>query len=384
MKTPAHRPLRILFVFRAPVGGLFRNVYDVVKGLVARGHHVGIFCDSTTGGTRGEALLEELKPLLSLGLYRLPMHRNPHISDYFALRETARLIRDLKLDVVHGEGAKGGLYARFGGIFSGNSGPVRAYTPHGGSLNYHPGSLGHRFFMRVEQLLEKGTDLFLFESAFVRNRFVDFVCETKKPSIIALNGLYPHEYEAHQPAEDATDFFYMGEFRNAKGLDTLIDAMALLAGQDRRPSFTLIGAGPDEAHMREMIEARGLGGQIRWRGVTPAASAFTMGRIMVLPSRFESLPYVILEAVAGQVPLISTNVGGIGEILPPETLIPPNDPTRLALAMAEVLDRPYAGVKAEAAVRSQAIRLRFTVQHMLDTIEAGYYRALTERRPGSL
>jgi glycosyltransferase involved in cell wall biosynthesis len=381
VNVAARRPLRILFVFRAPVGGLFRNVYDVVKGLVERGHHIGIFCDSSTGGARGEHLLAELKPLLALGLYRMPMRRNPHPSDFFALREVSRLIADLKPDIVQGEGAKGGLYARLAGVFHPHSGPLRCYTPHGGSLNYHPGSLGHRIFMGIEWLLEKGTDLFLFESIFVRDRFTEFVCATQKPRVVALNGLYPHEYTAFGPSPDATDFLYIGEFREAKGLDTLIEAMALLAKQGRHPSLTFIGGGPDEAAMRALVEARGLCAQVTWRGVTPAREAFAMGRIMVLPSRFESLPYIILEAVAGHIPLISTNVGGIGEILPPETLILPNSPSRLADAMAEALDRPYAGVKAEAAVRSQAIRQTFTVQHMVNTIEDAYYHTLSARRP---
>ncbi|MCA0404688.1 MAG: glycosyltransferase [Proteobacteria bacterium] len=379
MNAPARRPLRILFVFRAPVGGLFRNVYDVVKELAQRGHQIGIFCDSMTGGPRGEQLLAELKPMLALGLHRTPMRRPPHPADVVPLYKTARLIRELKPDIVQGEGAKGGLYARFEGFFAPKSGPIRCYTPHGGSLNYKPGSLSHRVFMGIEWLLERGTDLFLFESVFVRDRFAEFVCHTNKTRVVALNGLHPEEYQPYACREDATDFFYVGEFREAKGLDTLMEAMALLGRSGLRPSLTMIGGGPDEGMIRRLANGYGLDGQVTWLGVRPAREALTMGRIMVLPSRFESLPYVILEAVGGCVPLISTDVGGIREILPQESLIPANDPQALADAMRKTLARDYEDVKREAAERSEAIRQRFTVEQMVNTIEDAYYAALGAR-----
>jgi glycosyltransferase involved in cell wall biosynthesis len=362
------------------VGGLFRNVYDVVKELASRGHQIGIFCDSMTGGTRGEQLLAELEPMLALGLYRTPMRRPPHPGDIFPLMETSRLIRLLKPDIVQGEGAKGGLYARFTGFFTPKSGPIRCYTPHGGSLNYKPGSLSHRVFMSIEWMLERGTDLFLFESCFVRDRFAEFVCHTEKPRVVALNGLHPEEYTPYTPKPDASDFFYVGEFREAKGLNTLVEALALLARAGLHPSLTLVGGGPDEAMIRNLVAGYGLEAQVHWRGVTPAKEALTLGRIMVLPSRFESLPYVILEAVGGRVPLISTDVGGIREILPQETLIPANDPQALALAMRRALERDYEDTKREAAERSDAIRQRFTVEAMVNTIENAYYDAIEARQ----
>ena len=93
MNASAIRPLRILYVFRAPVGGLFRNVYDVVKAMAECGHHVGILCDSTTGGERGNRLLDELAPLMKLGIHRLPMHRNPHPTDVTALRNALSIMQ---------------------------------------------------------------------------------------------------------------------------------------------------------------------------------------------------------------------------------------------------------------------------------------------------
>ena len=81
---PAHQPdgkLRILHVFRAPVGGLFRYVLDTARGQAERGHDVGIVCDSTTGGERAEAMLAGIEPVLTLGVNRFPIGRIPGIGD---------------------------------------------------------------------------------------------------------------------------------------------------------------------------------------------------------------------------------------------------------------------------------------------------------------
>lgn len=383
MSTVADHPLRILYVFRAPVGGLFRNVYDLVKAVVAEGHDVGILCDSNTGGDRGNRLLEELRPILKLGVHRVPMERNPSLTDFKALARVAQLTRLHQLDVIHGHGAKGGLYARLAGIISPDSGPIRCYTPHGGSLNYHPGTLSHRIFMQVERLLMRGTDLFLFESQFIADRFYEFVCTPDRPRRIALNGLYDHEFETVEPHTDATDFLYVGEFREAKGIDTLVEALSLLGREGLHPTITMVGSGPSEDGIRALMAERGLADQFRWCGVTPAAEAFRLGRVMVVPSRFESLPYIVLEAVAGKLPLITTDVGGIPEIVSRDYryLLPPNDPVRLAAMMKEVVGRPFADLKADATVLSNEIRTRFTVRVMVRTVLDGYRSALAERRP---
>ena len=74
----------------------------------------------------------------------------------------------------------------------------------------------------------------------------------------------------------------------------------------------------------------------------PARAAFALGRLLVAPSRAESLPYIILETAAAAVPLITTNVGGIPEIFGPQAgrLVPPGDAAALARAIARRARRP--------------------------------------------
>ena len=84
--TQAIMPLKIIHVFRAPIGGLFRHVVDLVDGQIARGHRVGIIADSMTGSERTDDIFAELTPRLALGLTRIPMRRPLNPSDLQATR----------------------------------------------------------------------------------------------------------------------------------------------------------------------------------------------------------------------------------------------------------------------------------------------------------
>ena len=86
--------LSVIHVFRAPIGGLFRHVADLVRGQIARGHRVGIIADSTTGNARSDEIFAELAPQLALGLTRIPMSRQLSLLDAPAvLHVTERLRR---------------------------------------------------------------------------------------------------------------------------------------------------------------------------------------------------------------------------------------------------------------------------------------------------
>ena len=149
--------LRIVHCFRSPVGGIFRHVRDLAQAQVAAGHAVGIVCDSTTGGEFEERLFDEMKEILALGVWRTPMQRHVGPGDIAAAWRTYRIIKELKPDVLHGHGAKGGVYARmFGSLLRvSRSRVARLYSPHGGSLHYDEGTLTGKLFFGLERLMER-------------------------------------------------------------------------------------------------------------------------------------------------------------------------------------------------------------------------------------
>jgi glycosyltransferase involved in cell wall biosynthesis len=125
--------------------------------------------------------------------------------------------------------------------------------------------------------------------------------------------------------------------------------------------------------LQERIEALGLTDRVRLVGSQPARAVFGRGRVAVLPSLAESLPYVVLEATAAQLPVVTTCVGGIPEIFAgtAETLVAPGDAAALAAAMQAALDRPDL-MQAEMQTRLKRVASEFSLDTMVGRIEALY------------
>ncbi|MGO9048949.1 MAG: glycosyltransferase family 4 protein [Xanthobacteraceae bacterium] len=378
VRAPASPPLNILHLLRAPLGGLFRHVVDLVVGQAARGHRVGLVVDSTTGGARADAALAELAPHLALGVKRVAISRELGPSDIVALRQVSGWIRQAAPDVLHGHGAKGAALAR---LTLSAPHAIRVYTPHGGSLVYRPGTLAGGFYRTLEWALKWRTDLFLFESSYIASLFRAEIGLPPGMVRVVHNGVGEVEFAPIVPRPDATDIICLGELRPVKAFDVLIEALAVLNHKGRPVSATIAGEGPDQAKLEAQAERIGIADRVRLVGYRPARDAFAMGRIMVIPSRAESLPYVILEAAAAGVPIISTRVGGVPEIFGPQSdhLIPPDDIGALIGAIAAALDNPVE-LKRIAQLVKARVRAEFSLPAMIDGGLAAYREAMVLRK----
>jgi len=370
--------LKILHILRAPLGGLFRHVIDLVQGQAQRGHQVGLFIDSTTGGTRAETILAELEPCLALGYERVAIPRELNPRDVYALHRVARRIAALKPDVLHGHGAKGAALARLVPNFGD---AIRAYTPHGGSLVYCPGTIGGGFYRSIERLLNWRTDLFLFESSYIADLFRSKIATPRAMVRVVRNGVGKAEFEPVETKPDATDIVCVGELRPVKAIDVLIEALAILKSSGRRATATIVGEGPDDTKLKAQAARLGLAEEIRFVGFRPAREAFAMGRMLVIPSRAESLPYVVLEAAAAGMPIVATEVGGVPEIFGPQAahLIPPDDVAALVEAMGAALNDPGEAHRVAEQVRAR-VRAEFSLGTMVEGGLAAYREALALRK----
>ncbi len=362
--------MRILQVLRAPVGGLFRHVRDLATHQATLGHQVGALVDVTAFDSLTEERLRALEPHLALGLHRTEIARGLAASDVTGARRTRSLALELGVDIVHGHGAKGGAFAR---LATGRGAPfVSFYTPHGGSLNYKRGTAQAAVFMGLERLLAGRTGGIVFESAYSREVFYRRVGRNLCRDRVIHNGLLPEEFGAHDPAPDARDLVFIGELRPIKGVDVLLRAMAEIH-KVRPVSAVIVGEGPNSADLKGLASELGLLDCVTFPGALPAQRALTLGRAIAVPSRAESFPYVCLEAAARGVPMISTDVGGIGEIVAGTStrLIPSDDVAALAGAITDVLDDPLAARLRALELQARA-KQRFSVDTMTSEILAFY------------
>ena len=378
MSPVPDQPLRIVHAVRAPVGGIIRHILDLANGQADRGHHVGIVADGLTGGERAAAALAEIAPRLKLGVRRVAIHREPHPADFLVWARFMHLVWRLKPDIIHGHGAKAGAFIRMKGS---SKDSIRVYTPHGGSLHYPRETWKGAFYSRLERVLMNNTDLFLFESAFARNTYQRMI-GTPKTGLLrcVFNGVTAEEFAPVVLASDATDLVYVGEFRHIKGADLLIDAVAQLRAHGKALTLTLAGDGEEMGSLKSQVERHGLGGAIRFIGHVKARYGFSKGKLLVVPSRGDSMPYVVIEAAAAGIPMIAANVGGIPEIFETYTdaLFAPNSAGVMANAIETSLDDV-----ATAASRAKALRERifmhFSQKAMVEGVMAGYRDAFADR-----
>lgn len=373
--------LNILHVLRAPVGGLFRHVGDLARAQVARGHQVGVLCDTEASDRLTEQRLAALQQTLPLGLKRVAMARDIDWRDVTATRATVRHAADISADVLHGHGAKGGAYARLAAARLAHKGrPVTAlYTPHGGSLHYAPTSLKGRVFMALERRLARSTSGIIFESAYSSRIYAANVGVPEGLATRVIpNGIRSDELEPVLANANAADFVFVGELRHLKGVDLLLSALARIE-VPHAPTAVIVGDGPDAAQFRAQAERLGLASRVSFPGAMPARTAFALGRSLVMPSRAESFPYIVLEAGGAALPMIATAVGGIPEIAAGSgwQLVESENVAALADAMTRHLADP-ATAAADAARLRGVIAARYSVDAMTDAVLA-FYRELRRR-----
>lgn len=337
--------MRILHCFRSPVGGIFRHVRDLVEEHRAAGHEVGILCDSSTGGEHEDRLFDTIRPQLSLGLTRIPMRRSIAPSDLAALYRSYKHIKSLRPDILHGHGAKGGVLARLiGSALRVNRYCVaRLYSPHGGSLHFDRSSLSGKVVLQLERFQERFGDALVFVCDYERRTYEEKVGKPLKTARVIYNGIGEAEFEPVPAVISAVDFLYIGMLRDLKGPDVFIDAFARTERAVGRPlSALMVGDGPDRERYEAMISERGLGRRLTMMPAMPARKAFALTNFVVVPSRAEAMPYIVLEALAAGKPVIASRVGGIPEVLGVKSaaLAVPGDATSLSEVMTQALQTP--------------------------------------------
>jgi glycosyltransferase involved in cell wall biosynthesis len=171
---------------------------------------------------------------------------------------------------------------------------------------------------------------------------------------------------------------WVGRVSREKGVDVFIDALSMI--DDRLVRAAILGDGPERAAEASRAESMAPE-RFLWLGAVPdAARHFAAFDLFVMSSRAEGLPMVLLEAMAAGVPIVTTNVGGIPDLLSPAEglLVAPDDPAALASAIRNALDD-----KSAASVRARAAQLRQRAEFDVGPWSARYetiYRDLIAAR----
>lgn len=200
------------------------------------------------------------------------------------------------------------------------------------------------------------------ESYGIRARF------TVVPNAVDTSLFFPAAPTAHDGARpgDPRRLLFVGnlEATHHKGFPELVEALGALRKRRSDWHLDVIGGGPTQPEYERLVAEAGLADSIAFHGSKPKADVAALMRasdLFVLPSRFENLPCVIIEAMTSGLPVVSTTVGGIPEMVSEADgiLVPPQDPT----ALADALDRALStlGSFDRTAIADRA-RSRFSLE----------------------
>ncbi|MEL0027111.1 MAG: glycosyltransferase [Perlucidibaca sp.] len=318
-------------------GGLEKHVVEMANGFSARGHQVAVVAHAKYAGR------------FSPGVRVLPVNLARGRRNLIALWQLWRALRASGAAVVHAHGSKA---ASMVGMLLPWLGMASVATLH--SRKKQVGMF--RRFQRVIAVSRIST------------------LNLEHPGVRVIhNGIVPPAPVA-QPAADAwaglsggPRVLAVGRLVPVKGFDVLLHAWRDVPGD-----LAIAGDGFEQAELEAIIAAQGLSGRVRLLGHRSDVTALMAAAdLFVISSRYEGCPYTLVEALHMRLPVVSTAVGAMPEILPGQYLCPPDDAAALAGLIARTLSRPDALQDDFAPVFQLAAR-ELTFDALLDQTGAVY------------
>ncbi|MGC9004161.1 MAG: glycosyltransferase [bacterium] len=161
------------------------------------------------------------------------------------------------------------------------------------------------------------------------------------PNVVDTSLFYPAGFNS--PKKQRKNLLVVALLTHQKGISYLLEALAILKGNRSDFRLDIVGDGPLRGEYEEMVRRYALSEFVQFHGLKPkreVAEFMRRSDLFILPSLYENLPCVLIEAMASGLPIVATNVGGIPEIVSEEVgiLVPPKDPQKLAEAISYALD----------------------------------------------
>ena len=179
--------------------------------------------------------------------------------------------------------------------------------------------------------------------------------------------------------EDGFIVGWVGRLSREKGPDVLLLAFARLA--ELPIDLSIIGSGRLDRDLRAAARSAGVADRVTWHGAVPGADRLlTAFDCLVLSSRSEGVPMVLLEAMGAGVPVVATRVGGILDVVSEgeAMLVPPEDNHMLAEAIRTVFSEPERAHRKAAAARAR-VESEFALEPWLARYEQVYRQAVATR-----
>jgi glycosyltransferase involved in cell wall biosynthesis len=365
-----NEPVRVLeLLVSTGLGGGPAHVRDVVAALA--GPDFGFTVAGPAGGALVDAFTAAGAVFVPLAADRLSLG---------ALRQTVRLARAGRAQVIHSHGKGAGLYGR---IAARLTGAAAIHTFHG---IHHEGY--SRVYLTLERALARRSYAVIHVSASQAEEARALGLAPTGRTHVIVNGVDTAAVRALAGGAtltraglglrpDALVLATVARFDPVKGLDVLLRALPLLAKRVPAAQLLIVGDGPERERLHALAREVDPGGRVVFAGAIPdAARLLPLADLYVTASRREGLPLAVLEAMACGRPVLATRVPGHTDAVEDGVtgrLVPADDPERLAAAAAQILtDAPRRAAMGQAG--RERVAQRFDRARMVAEI-ADLYRA---------
>lgn len=271
--------------------------------------------------------------------------------DLVAVRELRNLYKTLNPSIVHLNSSKASIIGAIARIGL-HPRPKIVYTVHGWVFNESMGWFKKMLYRKLESITAYWKDKIIVLSEAEKRLAEDTVKLDPHKFAVIPHGIEGPKHllskaEAKKSLNLPEDAHYcigtIANFYPTKGLDILLNAVALLKDRGQLVNLVLIGDGPERKKM-EVLKSRLHLDNVHLVGFRDTAAQYLSAfDLFVLPSLKEGLPYTILEAQHAKIPIIATDVGGIPSLVKNQEtglLVPPKDAIALKQATSFALNNP--------------------------------------------
>ena len=374
-------------ILEATAGGTRTHILQLIYGLTARNFRVTLVASVERDGR----FRRDIAQLRAAGVRVIDapmMRRIAPWRDAAALFRLRTILRSLDADIVHTHASKAGMLGRLAARLSGCR--VVIHTPH---VYYFQGKRGmlRRFFRMVERMALPlaGRTVLLCETQ--RKLAIQELGAPSDRVVVIENGVDTSHFRPRRAKREAQGVLgiragapTMGtitRFRPQKGCDVFLRAMARVFEEIPACNCVFVGEGPLDARLRRLARRLGVAERMVWRDRTEdAREIYEALDVFVMSSRYEGMPYALLEAMSMGLPVVATRVCGCQDVVEEGVtglLVAPDRPEELARQMLRLLRDPAYARRLGAAAR-EAVEREFPSARFLDRMADLYISEKSE------
>lgn len=288
--------------------------------------------------------------------------------DVAALRGIARVIREFKPDLVHAHSSKTGVIARAAARLTG---VPAVFTAHGWAFTEGVSNNQRRMAVAIERAAALLAKRIICVSDFDRNLALRYGVGSPSKIVVIPNGIGPSDLRTSFPDREVMRCVMVARFSPPKDQPALIRAISDVKGID----LLLVGDGELIDDSRALALSLGIDGRVQFLGSrNDVPEILADCDIFALVSRWEGLPYTILEAMRAGLPVVASKVGGVSEaVVEGETglLVPTEDMAYLSEKLRYMVEHPELRRKMGEAGRRRCMNM-FSVSKMIESVFGVY------------